>query len=126
MTETRPIGEDAPGANAMQTGANASQNVTSTSVTGHLALVPTWMPLDIVSDTGHTSAGSGGDGMSVGVISSTPFAAFMPSNAAIAGPYSNVVAHQGNDAWMNQHVTEMAGVGGQGGIGNIAVGGDGS
>jgi hypothetical protein len=47
----------------------------------------------------------------------------MPSNAAIAGPFSAADAHQGNDALINQHATEMAGIGGAGGSGNIAIGG---
>jgi hypothetical protein len=119
MTETRPLSEDAPNT-------SVNQNVLSGSSAGHLALVPTWLPLDVVPDTGYNSAGSGGDGMAVGLISSTPTAVFMPSNAAIAGPYSEADAHQGNDALINQHVTEMAGLGGAGGSGNLALGGGGN
>ncbi len=40
MTETRLTGEDAPNA-------SVGQNVISGSGAGHLALVPTWLPLDV-------------------------------------------------------------------------------
>lgn len=116
MTETRSLSEDAPNG-------NVNQNVLSGSVAGHLALVPTWLPLDVVPDTAHNSAGSGGDGISIGTISSSPTAIFMPSNAAIAGPYASAEAHQGNDALLNQHANEMAGMGGSGGSGNVTEGG---
>ncbi|MGO4565653.1 hypothetical protein AB4Z52_11430 [Rhizobium sp. 2YAF20] len=116
MTETRPLSEDAPSA-------SVNQNLLSGSAAGHLALVPTWLPLDVVPDAGYNSAGSGGDGVAYGLISSTPTAVFMPSNAAMAGPYSEADAHQGNDALINQHATEMAGIGGNGGAGNLAMGG---
>ena len=41
----------------------------------------------------------------------------------LRGPNSAANAHQGNDALINQHATEVAGMGGDGGIGNVAVGG---
>ena len=119
MTESRPVPEDAPNA-------SANQNLLSGSSAGHLALVPTWLPLNIASGANYNSAGSGGDGIAVGVISSNPMAVFMPSNAAIAGPHSAADAHQGNDALINQHATEMAGMGGNGGSGNLATGGGGT
>ncbi|MEI2298459.1 hypothetical protein [Ensifer sp. MJa1] len=113
MAETRLLSEEAPNANSSQ----------STIAGGHLALVPTWLPLDIGPE--QNSAGSGGDGTSIGTIGSNTLAMFMPSNAAIAGPHSDVNAQQGNNALINQHVTEMAGIGGEGGNGNLA-GGSGS
>lgn len=113
MAETRLLSEEAPNANSNQ----------STVAGGHLALVPTWLPLDIAST--QNSAGSGGNGTSIGTIGSNTLAMFMPSNAAIAGPHTDVNAHQGNNALINQHVTEMAGIGGEGGSGNVA-GGSGS
>ena len=116
MTDTRPLLEDLP-----KTGTD--QNLTSNSAAGHLALVPTWLPLDVASGPNYNSAGSGGDGISEGVIDSNALAVFVPSNAAIAGPHSSADAFQGNDALVNQHPTEMAGIGGNGGSGNIAVGG---
>lgn len=119
MTETRLLPEDSPSPNANQ---NTISN-SATSAAGHLALVPTWLPLDVAP--GYNSAGSGGDGMSIGTIGSNASAVFVPSNTAMAGPHSSADAHQGNDAFINQHVTEMAGMGGDGGTGNVAIGGGG-
>jgi|AraplaDrversion2_2_1032049.scaffolds.fasta_scaffold00008_182 hypothetical protein len=119
MTETRLTGEDAPNA-------SVGQNVISGSGAGHLALVPTWLPLDVAPAANVNSAGSGGDGIATGLISSNPLAIFVPSNAALAGPHSTVNAYQGNDAFMNQHVTELSGIGGNGGSGNVAIGGTGA
>ncbi|KAA1180095.1 hypothetical protein FP026_14655 [Rhizobium tropici] len=116
MTEVRPISEDLP-----KTGTD--QNLAPSLAAGHLALVPTWLPLDVASGPSYNSAGSGGDGISEGVIDSNALAVFMPSNAAIAGPHSSADAFQGNDALINQHPTEMAGIGGNGGSGNVAIGG---
>ncbi|CAN7194172.1 hypothetical protein LJR231_000463 [Phyllobacterium sp. LjRoot231] len=116
MPETRPVTEEAPNT-------NVSQTAIAGSAAGHLALVPTWLPFDVAGPS--YSAGSGGDGIAMGVISSTPLAVFTPSNAAIAGPNSAVEAHQGNDALINQHSTEIAGMGGDGGNGNLALGGGG-
>ncbi|MBB3135365.1 hypothetical protein FHS26_003110 [Rhizobium pisi] len=119
MAETRPSMEDLPKA-------GTDQHLASNLAAGHLALVPTWLPLDVASGPNYSSAGSGGDGISEGVISSNALAVFMPSNAAMAGPHSSAEALQGNDALINQHPTEMAGIGGNGGSGNVAIGsGDG-
>ncbi|MBX4939646.1 hypothetical protein [Rhizobium binae] len=116
MTEARPLSEDLPKS-------GSDQHLAFNVAAGHLALVPTWLPLDVSSGPGYSSAGSGGDGISDGVISSNALAVFMPSNAAIAGPHSTAEAVQGNDAFINQHPTEMAGIGGNGGSGNVAIGG---
>lgn len=116
MTEIRPLLEDLPKA-------GTDQNLASNLAAAHLALVPTWLPLDVASGPSYNSAGSGGDGISEGVIGSNASAIFMPSNAAIAGPHSGADAFQGNDALINQHPTEIAGIGGNGGSGNVAIGG---
>lgn len=116
MTEIRPLLEDLPKA-------GTDQNLASNLAAAHLALVPTWLPLDVASGPSYNSAGSGGDGISEGVIGSNASAIFMPSNAAIAGPHSGAYAFQGNDALINQHPTEIAGIGGNGGSGNVAIGG---
>jgi hypothetical protein len=72
MADSRPPwSDDAP---------NTDQ---STVAAGHLALLPTWLPLDIAASGGHNSAGNGGNGTSVGTIGSNTLAVFMPSNAAI-------------------------------------------
>lgn len=112
MAESRLLSEDAQDTNTNQ-GAIA---------TGHLALVPTWLPLDIAANAGYNAAGNGGDGTSVGTISSNTLAVFMPSNSAIAGPQTDADAQQGNNALINQDSTEMAGLGGHGGSGNLAIG----
>src|SRR5262245_33917846 len=104
MTETRQLPEDSQNGSPNQNMASNS----ATSAAGHLALVPTWLPLGFSHD--YNSAGSGGDGMSVGTIASEATGVFVPSNTAIAGPHAHVDAFQGNDALMNQHVTEMAGI----------------
>ncbi|MBB3593768.1 hypothetical protein FHX08_004171 [Rhizobium sp. BK529] len=116
MTEIRSLLEDLPKAGTDQ---NPAYNVAA----GHLALVPTWLPLDVVSGPSPNSAGGGGDGISEGLISSNALAVFMPSNAAIVGPHSTADALQGNNAVINQHSTEMAGIGGNGGSGNVVIGG---
>ncbi len=103
---------------------SGSQSVLSSSAAGHLALVPTWLPLGNAPSA--NSAGSGGDGVSIGVISSQPTAIFVPSNMAIAGSYASATADQTNGALINQHATEMAGLGGDGGDGNLAIGGTGN
>ncbi|MBP1874391.1 hypothetical protein LPJGGPFB_06309 [Ensifer adhaerens] len=119
MTETRPLSETAPNA-------NTNQITVASAAAGHLALVPTWLPLELVPDPDHNSAGSGGNGTSIGTLDSNTLAVFMPSNAAITGPHSAADAQQGNDALINQHVTEMAGMGGDGGNGNSAGSGGGN
>jgi len=115
MADNRPIAEGV-------FNTSTSQNAIPGSASGHLALVPTWLPLEVMPSS---SAGSGGDGIAIGVISSTPMAIFAPSNAAIAGPHAVVDAQQGNNSLMYQHSTEMAGMGGNGGSGNAALSGGG-
>jgi hypothetical protein len=78
MAETRSLLEDLPKA-------GTDQLLASNVAAGHLALVPTWLPLDVASRPSHNSAGSCGDGISEGVISSNALAVFMTSNAAKIG-----------------------------------------
>ena len=117
MTELRPISNENDSLNV-----GSVQNITLGTTAGHLALVPTWLPFDVATSTPSYSAGSGGMGMSVGVISSDASAVFVPSNAATAGPGAEAGADQFNNALINQHVAEMAGMGGDGGSGNAAIG----
>ncbi len=117
MTELRPISNENDSLNV-----GGVQNTALGTAAGHLALVPTWLPFDVASSTPGSSAGSGGMGLSVGVISSDASAVFVPSNTAIAGPGSEAGAGQFNNALINQHVAEMAGMGGDGGSGNAAIG----
>jgi hypothetical protein len=121
MTDTRSIPEDANNAITANNANNTSASQISGTAAGHLALVPTWMPLDIAPE--YNSAGSGGDGVMIGTIESMPMGIFTPSNAAIAGPHSSAEALQANTSIMYQHSTEMAGIGGDGGTGNVAIGG---
>ncbi|MRG55641.1 hypothetical protein GF108_08600 [Phyllobacterium sp. SYP-B3895] len=115
MADNRPVAEEA-------LNPSVNQSMIPGSASGHLALVPTWLPLEVLPSS---SAGSGGDGIAIGLISADPLAIFTPSNAAIAGPHSSADANQGNNALMNQHVTEMAGMGGDGGSGNVVLNGGG-
>ncbi|PWK69949.1 hypothetical protein C8K44_108249 [Aminobacter sp. AP02] len=107
----------------------ASQSGDPSAGEGHLALVPTWLPFglpagptgSLLFGAGQNSAGSGGDGVSIGVISSEPVVVFSPSNAALALTGSSAEVQQTNEALINQHGTEMAGVGGSGGNGNAVL-----
>lgn len=105
MNELRPISNETLTAGGVQ-------GTSLTTAAGHLALVPTWLPFGAASGTTGNSAGSGGMGLSVGVISSDASAVFVPSNTAIAGPGAGAGADQFNNALINQHVVEMAGMGG--------------
>ncbi|KAB2792513.1 hypothetical protein F9K96_05055 [Brucella anthropi] len=116
MNELRPISNETLTAGGVQ-------GTSLTTAAGHLALVPTWLPFGVASGTTGNSAGSGGMGLSVGVISSDASAVFVPSNTAIAGPGAGAGADQFNNALINQHVVEMAGMGGDGGNGNAVIGG---
>lgn len=116
MNDLRPISNE-----TLNVGGVQATSLGSTA--GHLALVPTWLPFDMASGATGNSAGNGGMGLSVGVISSDASAIFVPSNTAIAGPGAEVGADQFNNALINQHVVEMAGMGGDGGNGNAVIGG---
>lgn len=124
MAVTRSAPDNMSLLNASQSGVSGGE--------GHLALVPTWLPFGLPADptgslllgTGQNSAGSGGDGVSIGVISARPTAVFSPSNAALSLAGASADAEQTNQALVNQHSAEMAGVGGNGGNGNVVIGGD--
>ena len=62
------------------------------------------------------SPGSGGDGFAMGVISSTPKAAFVPDNSAIALSGASASGGQTNHALVDQQSAELAGIGGNGGL----------
>jgi hypothetical protein len=74
--------------------------------------------------TGGNSAGNGGDGYFSGALIHAPVAVYDPINIAVAGSHSTAVAHQSNVVQFNQGGTQIAGVGGHGGNGNAAIGGD--
>src|SRR5579871_1124142 len=74
--------------------------------------------------TGGNTAGSGGSGHFAGSIVDVNIAVYAPINIAVAGPNSTADAHQTNNVEFDQGAVQMAGIGGAGGHGNTAVGGD--
>jgi hypothetical protein len=73
--------------------------------------------------TGHNSAGNGGDGYFFGAMVHAPVAVYAPINIAVAGHNSSAHADQANNVVFDQSAFQMAGVGGDGGNGNAAIGG---
>src|SRR5947207_725133 len=78
---------------------------------------------DVIA-TGDNSAGSGGDGHFAGSLIDLNIAIYAPINIAVAGPNSTADAHQTNNVLFDQSAVQIAGVGGDGGHGNTAFGGD--
>jgi hypothetical protein len=76
-----------------------------------------------VLTTGDNSAGNGGDGYFFGSLVHAPIVIYMPINIAIAGYNSTADAHQTNDASFDQSAVQIAGIGGDGGSGNVSIGG---
>jgi hypothetical protein len=74
--------------------------------------------------TGDNSAGNGGDGYFFGAMVLAPVAVYAPVNIAVAGYNSSAHADQINDVVFDQSAFQMAGVGGDGGNGNAAMGGN--
>ncbi|KRR06100.1 hypothetical protein CQ12_02995 [Bradyrhizobium jicamae] len=73
--------------------------------------------------TGENSAGNGGDGYAYGGLVHATFAFYYPINIAVAGYNSTAHAEQTNDVVFDQSAVQTAGVGGDGGNGNAAIGG---
>ena len=78
---------------------------------------------DVIA-TGGNSAGSGGDGHFAGSLVDLNIAIYAPINIAVAGPNSTADAHQTNNVEFDQGAIQIAGIGGDGGHGNAALGGD--
>ena len=78
---------------------------------------------DVIA-TGHNSAGNGGNGHFAGSMVDIDVAIYAPINIAIAGYNSTADAHQTNNVHFDQSTVQMAGIGGDGGHGNTAFGGD--
>jgi hypothetical protein len=74
--------------------------------------------------TGHNGAGNGGSGHFSGNIIDVSVAIYAPINIAIAGPNSTADADQINNVMFDQSAVQIAGIGGHGGHGNLALGGD--
>lgn len=87
-----------------------------------------WPPADSLPlfsiDTGHNGAGDGGNGFFVGSLIDSPYAAFEPFNMAQSGADATAGAYQANIGSFDQAATEIAGVGGDGGNSNAAMGGN--
>jgi hypothetical protein len=78
---------------------------------------------DVIA-TGGNSAGSGGDGHFSGSLVDLSIAIYAPINIAVAGVNSTADAHQTNNVQFDQSAIQIAGIGGDGGHGNAALGGD--
>jgi hypothetical protein len=93
---------------------------------GHSGRGAAWLDpsLNSAIDTGHNSAGDGGDGSFFGAEVHAPVAIFSPLDAARAGIQSKVDAHQSNMVHLDQHAVQIAGIGGDGGNDNTAAGGN--
>jgi hypothetical protein len=74
--------------------------------------------------TGDSHAGNGGNGFFSGAEVNAPIAMFKPSNTAFAGFHGKADAHQSNSVEIDQHATQIAGIGGNGGYDNAAIGGN--
>ena len=74
--------------------------------------------------TGSNGAGNGGSGHFSGNMIDVSVAIYAPINIAIAGPHSTADAYQINNVLVDQSVVQLAGIGGHGGHGNLALGGD--
>jgi hypothetical protein len=93
---------------------------------GHGASTASWLdsPRHAAIDTGDNSAGDGGNGFFSGAEVDAAVAMFNPSNTAFAGSHGTADAHQSNMVEIDQHATQIAGVGGNGGNDNAAIGGN--
>jgi hypothetical protein len=95
---------------------------------GREAAVSSWPPTDSLPlfsiDTGHNGAGDGGNGFFAGSLMDSSYAAFEPFNMAQSGADAAASAYQTNVGIFDQSATEIAGVGGDGGNSNAAMGGN--
>jgi hypothetical protein len=78
---------------------------------------------DLMIATGGNSAGNGGSGTFSGALVDAPVVIYHPINIALAAPGGTAHASQSNTVEIDQSATQIAGVGGQGGNGNVAEGG---
>jgi hypothetical protein len=92
---------------------------------GHASLLShgLWGGSDAIS-TGSNGAGNGGSGHFAGSLIDVSIAIYAQINIAIAGPHSTAEADQINNVHIDQSAVQIAGVGGDGGNGNVALGGD--
>jgi len=104
-------------------GNGGNGNTASGGEAGGLASLLGLIGSDVIA-TGGNSAGSGGDGHFTGSLVDLSIAIYAPINIAVAGPNSTADAHQTNNVEFDQGAIQIAGVGGDGGHGNTAMGGD--
>jgi len=92
---------------------------------GHASLLShgLWGGSDTIA-TGSNGAGNGGNGYFAGSLIDVSVAIYAPINIAIAGPNSTAVADQVNNVHIDQSAVQIAGIGGDGGYGNLTLGGD--
>ncbi|WP_245283893.1 hypothetical protein [Bradyrhizobium sp. Cp5.3] len=92
---------------------------------GHASLLShgLWGGSDTIA-TGSNGAGNGGNGYFAGSLIDVSVAIYAPINIAIAGPHATAVADQVNNVHIDQSAVQIAGIGGDGGNGNLALGGD--
>jgi hypothetical protein len=95
---------------------------------GREAPASSWPPTDSLPlfsiDTGHNSAGDGGNGFFAGSLIDNSYAAFEPFNMAQSGADAAAGAHQTNIGIFDQGAIQIAGIGGDGGNSNAAMGGN--
>ncbi len=104
-------------------GNGGSGNVAIGGDTGAYSSILGLIGSDVIA-TGGNSAGSGGDGHFTGSLIDLNIAIYAPINIAVAGPNSTADAHQTNNVQFDQSAIQIAGIGGEGGHGNAAFGGD--
>ena len=94
---------------------------------GRGVAAPSWLSTSALpfftANAGDNSAGDGGSGYFVGSLIDSSYAAFEPLNMAQAGGFATASAHQSNVGIFDQSATQIAGVGGDGGDWNVAMGG---
>ncbi len=84
--------------------------------------VSTLSGFDMIA-TGGNSAGNGGSGYFAGALVDAPIVIYHPINIAVAAAGGTAHANQSNTVEIDQSATQIAGVGGNGGNGNVAAGG---
>jgi hypothetical protein len=95
----------------------------SAAVGGSIASTGFWSGSDAIA-TGGNGAGDGGSGHASGTLVDVSVAIYAPINIAIAGPHSTAEADQTNNVHFDQSAVQIAGIGGDGGHGNVASGAD--
>jgi hypothetical protein len=104
-------------------GNGGSGNVAIGGDTGGHSSILGLIGSDVIA-TGANSSGSGGDGHFAGSLVDLNIAIYAPINIAVAGPHSTADAEQSNNVAFDQGAIQIAGVGGDGGHHNAALGGD--